>query len=101
MSEYPSLLKTSQSGSAKVQPNIESSISDLDPVLGRLEEMVTQAGLISDRVHGPSPRDPGSDKVNAPTPMGLLNALSVRCTRLVQLLDRLQAELNSIGNGLS
>lgn len=77
-----------------------SAIEDFDPIIGRLETLLTRAASSADRIVGarPSPVE-GAEK--NPTPNHLIYAIQARRERLMRVADHMEAEMSRIENGLA
>lgn len=76
-----------------------SAITDFDPVLGRLDQCVSRAFDIADKISGSAPSGV-ENAVDVPSPSNLIAQVQERRKRLVALVDRLESELARAANGL-
>lgn len=79
---------------------IQSAIEDFDPVLARLDALGTRATNCADRIIGPRPSAVDNNDKN-PSSSHLVWAIQERRTRLVHIVDHLEAEMQRIENGLA
>lgn len=92
---------TAQANAVPRAPTLQSSIEDFDPVLGRLETLLTRTSNCADRIVGSRPSEVASNPKDAPSPPHLLFAVSERRARLVRMVDFLENEIGRIESGLA
>lgn len=90
---------TEQAAVSVKQLTINSVIENLDPLLGRLEELAGRATNCGDRIHGPRPNGVDAGEKN-PSPGNLIGAIQLRRDRLSRAVEALENEIKRIEGGL-
>ena len=83
------------------EASISNAISDLDAVLGRLENYGERFQSMGDRIHGSRPQPVGSDACGqAAEPSSLISQINIRRERLVDIANTMEDAIGRLDSGL-
>lgn len=79
--------------------SMQTSIEDLDPVIGRIEGLANRAMDCADKLLGSRPSEVAKD-APIPSPSHLMYSIQARRERLVRATDFLESEIARLADGL-